>query len=103
MVDVWAQAGSARIEEGWIEAKDEFVAGLCEAGYRATITLNPTFETTMTFVHEALHAIHPEWSESYVRRTTTYLIRRMSNEEIQRLYAVVQRRKRVRTKVKRAL
>jgi hypothetical protein len=33
-----------------------------------------------------LHRLEPQWSENYVRRTTTWLMRRMSDEQIQALY-----------------
>jgi hypothetical protein len=37
-------------------------------------------------IHECLHRIRPSWCESYVRRTTTWLLRRLSDEQIQQIY-----------------
>jgi hypothetical protein len=52
-------------------------------------------------IHELLHRLHPQWPEAYVRRTTTYLRRRMSDEEVQAMYAEYQKRKRTRKSRKR--
>ena len=96
LVRVWASLGATPIHEGWIHDDHMFVDG--ETDFRS-ITINPIPEVVNTLVHETLHVLFPQWSENYVRRTTTYLMRRMTSEEIQTYYDEYQ--KRVRRKKKR--
>ena len=60
------------------------------------ITVNPVHQTVDTLIHECLHRAFPSWAESYVRRTTTYVRKRMSDDEIQAMYAEFQKRARKR-------
>lgn len=89
MVRVWAELGAGRIREGWLSEKHAFVAGVCEDG---RITVNPMIDVVDTTIHEILHRLNPQWSERYVRRTTSYLLRRMTDEEIQTFYSEYERR-----------
>jgi hypothetical protein len=49
-------------------------------------------QTVDTVLHELLHRLHPAWSESYVRRTTTYLRRKMTEQETVMFFEEYQRR-----------
>ena len=60
-----------------------FIYGDCTGG---KITVNPVHSIVDTLIHELLHRLHPTWKEGYVRRTTTYLRRRLTDEEAQQLY-----------------
>ena len=82
---VWAELGSGRITEAFIAHRDSFVDGHYNG--HGHITVNPVHQTIDTLIHEILHRAFPAWSETYVRRTTTYLRKRMSDEELQAMYA----------------
>lgn len=90
MVAVWAEVGAGRIREDYICDPHHFVDG--ETQHTGHITINPAPAVVDTIVHEILHRLRPAWSERYVRRTTSYLMRRMTDEEIQALYEEYQRR-----------
>lgn len=60
-----------------------FIYGDCTGG---RITINPVHSILDTVIHELLHRLHPTWKEGYVRRTTTYLRRRLTDKETQQLY-----------------
>jgi hypothetical protein len=96
---VWAELGSGRITEAFISDGKSLTDGY----YNGTghVTVNPAHQTIDTLIHELLHRLHPQWPEAYVRRTTTYLRRRMSDEEVQAMYAEYQKRKRTRKSRKR--
>lgn len=91
---VWAELGSGRITEAFISDRQNVTDGY----YNGTghITINPVHQTVDTLIHECLHRAFPSWSEGYVRRTTTYLRRRMSDEELQAMYSEYQKRARKR-------
>ena len=92
---VWAEVGAGRITEAYIvDAKTMGTDGY----YNGTghITINPMTSTVDTLVHECLHRAFPNWSESYVRRTTTQLRNKMNDHEIRAMYEEYQRRKRKR-------
>lgn len=95
MVRVWAELGSGRISEAYIKDGRYFTDGFTDDGSKH-ITVNPCHQTVDTVIHEILHRLHPEWNENYVRRTTTYLRRRMTDEETMAFYAEYQKRKRQR-------
>lgn len=81
----FAELGAGRITEAFIKDATGFTDGWYNgAGH---ITVNPQHQTVDTVLHELLHRLEPGWSENYVRRTTTYLRRRMTDDEIQAFYA----------------
>lgn len=84
LVRVLAELGAGRITEGFIHDPDTFVHG--ETTGRGHITINPAIATVDTVVHEILHRLEPGWHENYVRRTTSYLLKRMSDEQIQTVF-----------------
>lgn len=89
MVRVWAELGAGNIAEGFLKDRKAFTDGVILGKH---ITVNPVHQTVDTVIHELLHRLHPEWKESYVRRTTTYLRRRMSDEETMTFYQEYQTR-----------
>lgn len=91
---VWAELGAGKITEAFISDGPNFTDGYYNGN--GHITVNPAHQTVDTLIHEILHRLHPQWSESYIRRTTTYLRRRMSDEEVQAMYSEFQRRARKR-------
>lgn len=96
---VWAELGSGRITEAYIPSeKRYFVEGEINGQH---ITVNPAPSVVDSAIHEILHRLNPGWDERYVRRTTTFLLRRMSDDEIQAMYEEFQRRARKRKSPRR--
>lgn len=91
---VWAELGAGRVTEAFIRDGRNLTDGYYNGS--GHVTVNPAHQTVDTLIHELLHRLHPQWSEAYVRRTTTYLRRRMSDEEVQAMYAEFEKRKRKR-------
>ena len=87
---VWAEIGAGKLTEAFISDGAAFTDGFVTGG--GHITVNPAHQTVDTVIHECLHRAFPSWSENYVRRTTTYLRRRMSDEEVQAMYSEYQKR-----------
>ncbi len=91
LLRVLAELGAGRIREAYIPSEPAyFVDGETE-GQR--ITINPVPEIVDTIIHELLHRLYPKWSERYIKNRTTYLMTRMSDEEVRLLYDEYQRRK----------
>lgn len=95
MVQVWAELGAGKITEAYIRDGHFFTDGFTDDASKH-ITINPVHQTVDTVVHEILHRLHPEWSENYVRRTTTWIRRRMTDDETRAFYLEYERRKRKR-------
>lgn len=91
---VWAELGAGRITEAFLPSEKHFFVEGEIAGRH--ITINPAPSVVDSAIHEILHRLHPEWSENYVRRTTAYLLRRMTDEEVQAFYLEFQKRARKR-------
>ena len=85
-----AELGAAPITEAFIKSKTESIDGLCEGG---SITIAPHSHTVDTVIHELLHRLFPMRSERSIRRTTSILIKRLSDDEVQWFYDEYQRRK----------
>jgi hypothetical protein len=96
MVSVWCELGKGKIVEAYIPDKQEFVEG--ETQSNGHITINPAHAVCDVCIHEILHRLRPGWSEAYVRRTTTYLRRRMTDEETMQFYTEFQNRVKKRRK-----
>lgn len=91
---VWAELGSGRITEAFLPSdKHYFVEGLTNGRH---ITVNPAPSVVDSAIHEILHRLHPQWSETYVRRTTSLIMRRMTDEEVVAFYSEFQKRARKR-------
>lgn len=97
MVRVWTELGAGKITEAFIADKGLMTDGYIDDGSKH-ITVNPVHQTVDTVIHELLHRLHPSWKESYVRRTTTYLRRRMTDAETIAFYQEYQARSRKRRK-----
>lgn len=91
---VFAEVGAGRITRTFIKDGKSLTDGYYNGN--GHIYINEIHQTADTVIHECLHRAHPQWSEAYVRRTTTYLLRRMSDEETMAL--VNEYRKRARTR-----
>lgn len=83
LVRVLTEVGSGHIREAWLADRSVFVHG--ETTGRV-ITINPAVGIVDTLIHETLHRLEPSWSERYVRNRTSWLMRRMSDEQIQALH-----------------
>jgi hypothetical protein len=91
LLRVLAELGAGRIREAYIPStRESFVDGEIEG---RAITINPVPEIVDTIIHELLHRLYPHWSEGYIKNRTSYLMKRMTDEEVQLLYDEYQRRK----------
>jgi hypothetical protein len=98
MVRVLVEIGQGRIHEQFIKDKDCYIHGQTDG---LSIKINPAIAVCDTLLHEAIHRLEPSWDENYVRNRTSYLLRRMSDEQIQQLYEtyeVIRKRRRKRAK-----
>lgn len=91
---VWAELGAGRITEAFISDGKMMTDGYFNGS--GHITVNPQHQVVDTVIHECLHRAFPAWTERHVRRMTTYLRRRMADEEIQAMYSEFQKRARKR-------
>jgi hypothetical protein len=91
LLRVLAELGAGQIREAFIPSERHyFVDGETEG---RDITINPVPEVVDTIIHELLHRLYPTWSERYIKNRTSYLMRRMTDEEVQLLYDEYQRRR----------
>lgn len=91
LLRVLAELGAGRIHEAFIPSeRDYYVDGEMEG---RKIVINPIPEIVDTIIHELLHRLYPRWSERYIKNRTTYLMRRMTDDEVQVLYEEYQKRK----------
>ncbi len=93
-----ARLGQVDVREDFIEGEvGTEVHGLWESAEltgtgRPRITVNPAHSIVDTLIHEALHEIHPEWTERMVRTNTTRVMRKMSPEQVWAIYSEYRRR-----------
>jgi hypothetical protein len=93
---VLSDLGEGKITEGYIQGEpDEIVVGICQPG-SDRITINPAGCLVTALIHESLHRLYPHWGERYTAYRTTYLLRRMNDSDIKRLYRIYQRERRQR-------
>lgn len=91
LLRVLAELGAGKIREAYIPSEPEhYVDGKTEG---SAITINPVPEVVDTIIHEVLHRLYPRWSERYIKNRTTYLMKRMTDEEVQLIYDEYQKRK----------
>lgn len=96
MVRVLTEIGKGQIHEDWIDGEPhEYVKGLQEGRH---IWVNPAVDVVDTVIHECLHRLEPSWSERYIRNRTSFLLKRLSSEQIQQLYEEYER---IRTRKKK--
>lgn len=87
LLKVMARFGEVTFKEQFIPGPDSkhYTYGLWEEG--DTITINPIPSTVDTVVHEILHAIYPTYSERTILSLTRKLMRQLSDEQLQTIYA----------------
>jgi len=91
---VFAEVGRGRITATFIKDGHDFTDGYYNGS--GHIYVNEDHQTADTVIHECLHRMHPSWSEAYVRRTTSYLRHRLTDEEVMALVAEYRKRARKR-------
>lgn len=91
LVSVWVELGKGHVSEDYLIDCDRPACFLDGHTSGQHITINPIPATVETVLHELLHRLHPAWQENYVRNRTTYLLRRMTDEEVQQFYKEYQR------------
>jgi hypothetical protein len=89
---VFAEVGRGRITTAFIRDGKNITDGYYDGN--GHIYINEDHQTADTLIHECLHRAYPKWSEVYVRRTTSYIRLRMSDEEVMTLIAVYRKRAR---------
>jgi hypothetical protein len=89
IVEVLTDFGSGGISEQYICDAKMFVHGITKG---RAITINPAVNVVETLIHECLHRIRPNWSENYVRRTTTWLLRSLSDEQVAQVFCEYNKR-----------
>jgi hypothetical protein len=96
-VRVFAELGAGHISEAYIKDSGSFTEGYIEGRH---ITVNPVPTTVCSLIHELLHRLHPGWGEKQIDNTTTALMRRMTDPQIQQVYLEYNSRKRTRKSAK---
>jgi hypothetical protein len=93
LLEVMAKLGEVRVKERFIpgDTVGEIVYGQYLSN--GTVEINPVPAIVDTVIHECIHALHPDWSESSVKRMTTRLFHRLSEEELRTIYRVYARRR----------
>lgn len=92
LLRVCAELGAGRISEAFIVDTPGIQCDGFTDDASKHITINPTFQTIDTVIHELLHRLYPAWSETYVRNRTTFLRRRMSDADVRAVYSEYQQR-----------
>jgi len=84
MVRVLTEFGAGHIREAYIDDDDSnYVHGTEEAGH---IVINPAPAIVDTLIHEILHRLYPAWPERVVAQKTSWLMNRMSHQEVKAIY-----------------
>lgn len=92
LLRVMAELGAGRITEAYIVDPGCVTDGVCDSS-RGHITINPMHQTVDSVLHECLHRLHKEWSEVYVRNRVSWLRRRLTDDQVQTIYAEYERRR----------
>jgi hypothetical protein len=96
LAEVLIALGGRSVVERFIpgDHRGELVSGCWEGG--KTIHVNPAVDVVDTVIHETLHSVRPQWSESYVRNRTSWLMKQLSDAQIQQVYQDYTKRKKTR-------
>lgn len=87
MVEILSALGDLElVEEYLIDTANKKKNWLHGQYHDGRVSINPAPGIVDTLLHEVLHHLRPDWSETVVRRRTTQLLRRMSHEEAQAIY-----------------
>ena len=94
LLEVMAKLGEVRVRERFIpgDVAGEIVYGQYLSNGTGTVEVNPVPGMVDTIIHECIHALHPEWTEPSVKRMTTRLFHRLTEEEMRTVYNVYKRR-----------
>lgn len=84
LTEIFTELGSGKLVASFIHDPGYATEGMVTDGY---IVVNGYHALCNIIIHECLHRAHPDWSETYVRRTTTWLQNRLSDDDV---IAVVQ-------------
>jgi hypothetical protein len=96
LIQVLAELGAGNCWEGHITCPGEIVGGVCDG---KDITVDVSYERVDSAIHEAIHRLRPTWKEQGVKRTTTRLMRVLTQEQIHIIDREWQRRARKRRSV----
>ena len=66
---------------------------LAELGKGKLRVVEPVPQNIDTLIHELLHRLYPEWSENYVRNRTSFLMKRLSTDEVAVIHDEYNKRK----------
>jgi len=100
LIVLLAELGAGRIWEGFLPStKDAHIDAETEG---QKITINPAPEIVDSVLHECAHRAFPAWKESYVKGRISALMKRITDEQVQAIYAEYVRRKRTRRRPKKA-
>lgn len=86
LVRVLTAFNELKLREAYLEdGPQRWQHGMIDAN-RTQVTINPAPHVVDTLIHEILHAIEPDWSETTVRRMTTRLMRKLTHAEVKQIY-----------------
>ena len=94
LVEVRAALGDVRLSERYLidedNKKTHFLHGIQEG---TEIVINEAVAIVPTLIHELIHFVRPNWSETTVRRFTTRLVRQLDHTEVRDIYEQYRERK----------
>ena len=92
LLEIVAAIGAGRITIGPIHSESERIEGYAvdKGKRRGRVYINPQISFVDTAIHELLHRLRPRWSEGTVRRRTGKLMRALSDQEIDKVYELIQ-------------
>lgn len=95
LIELIEAMGRTNIIEGYVNTDGE---GWMTEGLQwgNSILINPVPNMVHLILHEMLHAIRPDWSESSVRQHATKLLRSLTDDEKVAIYNLYEARKVVR-------
>ena len=87
LIEVMAALGDVRLSERYLidedNKKTHFLHGIQEGN---EIVINDAVGIVPTLIHELIHFVRPQWSETTVRRFTTRLVRQLDHSEVRAIY-----------------
>jgi hypothetical protein len=93
---LFAEVGNGHLSEAYVHEGRIMIDGVQRGRH---IWVNETNVIADPLIHECLHRMFPKWREAYVRRTTSYLLNRLSHEEVIQLVEIYQQRKKRRKRI----
>ena len=94
LIEVLAALGDVRLSERYLidedNKKTHFLHGIQEGN---EIVINEAVGIVPTLIHELLHFVRPQWSETTVRRFSTRLVRQLDHTEVRAIYEQYKERK----------